>query len=58
MLSDMTKGHCTDMLKGWKIIPDYLGKPNIVTEVFKMKRVRHKGHIQERQGSRRMCCQF
>lgn len=44
MLSDMTKEHCTDMIKGLKTIPDYLGKPNIATEVLKMK--------SESQGSR------
>lgn len=27
MLSDMTKEHCADMIKGLKIIPDSLGKP-------------------------------
>lgn len=26
MLSDMTKEHCADMIKGLKIIPDYLVK--------------------------------
>lgn len=44
MLSDMTKEHCADMIKGLKIIPDYLGKPNVATEVLKIK--------SEAQGSR------
>lgn len=47
MLSDMTKEHCADMIKGLKIIPDYLGKPNIATEVLKIKSEPQGSHPKE-----------
>lgn len=42
------------MIKGLKIVQDYLGKPKIVTNVLKMKRGKHKVHIQKRQESRQV----